>query len=95
VSQLLLVTQAGSVSPARERRFLLRSSDPLSEAAIKIAALKTALFAERDQGPDSEVRASGDCICEVCGDAYIDHLQTYPETCPSSVGICTGERFKL
>ena len=77
---------------ASQRRRLARCSDPLTYASIIICTLKRELFEARDQGEDSETRASGECLCIVCGDCYLDHASTY---CPSAVGICTGQRFKL
>lgn len=73
-------------------RKLTACSDPAIYAAIIICTLKRELFAARDRGEDSELRASGRMRCPVCGDRYEDHATTY---CPSAVGICTGERFKL
>lgn len=83
------------MTPASERRLLQRQAAPLSVAARKIYNLKRALFESRDQGEDSETRASGRVLCPVCHDPYGTHVQTHPKTCPTSVGICTGERFKL
>ena len=83
------------MTPAQERRILLRSSDPLTAAALKILALKRALFKANDRGVQDETRASGECRCSVCDDMFRDHPQTAPESCPTAVGICTGERFKL
>lgn len=77
---------------AAQRRRLAACTDPLTYAAIIIATLKRELFAARDRGEDSELRASGRMRCPICGDTYDDHATTY---CSSAVGICTGERFKL
>lgn len=87
-----MVAEVTEREVAAQRRRLMACSDPLTYAAIVIATLKHELFAARDRGEDSEVHASGRMRCPICGDMYDDHATTY---CLSSVGICTGERFKL
>lgn len=77
--------------PAHERRVLLREPDPITAAAIKIAALRRALFVASDTG--EMFRASGDVPCLVCGDAYQDHPPLLADE--YVVGLCNGRRAKL
>lgn len=42
-------------------------------------------------------RASGDCVCGICGGLYYDH-PNYPgaeEVCPTLMLICRGEVVKV
>ena len=50
-------------------------------------------FSRTEANDGNFLRASGDCICPVCGHLYREHPED--KECPTFVLLCTGEVMKL